>query len=100
MLVLVLSCMDGLIGLQANTLSKAIYYWILFGITLTLGTNLGSMLYGIATNTTPNEMFESHKNPQLWRKIDYVTYRNILTRVYKNSNRKDVQSNIQDYLNM
>lgn len=57
MLVLVLSCLDGLIGLQANTLSKAIYYWILFGITVALSTNLGMMLYGILTNTTPNEMF-------------------------------------------
>ncbi len=56
-MVLVLSCMDGLIGLQANTIPKAIYYWILFGITLTLSTNLAILLYGISTNTTPNEMF-------------------------------------------
>jgi hypothetical protein len=44
-------------------------------------------------------MFEAHKNPQLWRKIEYIVHRNILTRVYKNGNQKDVQSNIQEYLN-
>lgn len=44
-------------------------------------------------------MFQSHKNPQLWKKIDYVVHRNILTRVYKNQNTKDYQSNIQAYFN-
>jgi hypothetical protein len=43
-------------------------------------------------------MFESHKNPQLWRKIDYLPHRNIVVRVYKNSNRKDPKSNLQYYL--
>jgi hypothetical protein len=44
-------------------------------------------------------MFNSHNNPQLWKKIDYVTHRNILTRVYKNQNTKDFQSNVQAYFN-
>lgn len=57
------------------------------------------MLYGIATNTTPSEMFESHKHPHLWKKIDYIIHRNMVTRVYKNPNRKDILSNISEYIN-
>lgn len=56
-------------------------------ITGTFGVNSSILLYGVLTNTTPSEMFESHKNPQLWRKIDYLTHKNIVMRVYKNPNR-------------
>ncbi len=57
------------------------------------------MVYGIMTNTTPSEMFASHKHPYLWKKIDYLIHRNMVTRVYKNPNRKDLLSNLQAYIN-
>jgi len=77
----------------------AIYFWVLLGIALTFAVNLLIMFYGIFTNTTPNELFESHKHPGLWKKIDYIVHRNMLIRVYNNPNRKDYQSNLQAYLN-
>lgn len=54
MMALVLSCIDGLIGLEVNNFSIAIYYWILLAITITLLTNFAILIYGILTNTTPN----------------------------------------------
>lgn len=98
MMLVVLSCIDGLIGLEVNNFVNAIYFWVLFFITSAFTVNFGILIYGILTNTTPNEMFESHKNPQLWKKIEYILHRNMLTRVYKNANKRDVQTNIQNYL--
>jgi hypothetical protein len=96
--LLVLSCVDGLLGLPVDSFPNAACFWLLFAATLALGVNLAVLLYGILSNTTPNEMFESHRNPQLWKRIEYILHRNMLTRVYKNANNKDVQTNLQAYL--
>ena len=75
----------------------ALYFWVILGITLTFTVNLGMLLYGIWTNTTPSEMFSSHLHPDLWKKIDYLPHKNIVIRVYKNANQKDWKSNLAYY---
>jgi hypothetical protein len=99
MILLNFSCLDALIGLRTDNFFIAIYFLVLLGITITLALNLGTLIYGIATDTTPNELFESHNNPHLWKKIEYIVHRNMLTRVYKNPNSKDFKSNLQAYWN-
>ena len=99
MVLLVVAGLQTLLTLSVDSLALGLYFWVVFGVEMTFVVNLGVMVYGIATNTTPSEMFESHKHPQLWKKIDYLIHRNIVTRVYKNPNRKDLLANLQAYIN-
>lgn len=99
MALLVFEGLSSLFSMEIDSLWMGLYFWVSLGITLTFLVNLSLLVYGIITNTTPNEMFESHRNPQLWRKIDYFPHSNYVMRVYKNQNRKDPISNLKAYFN-
>lgn len=98
-IVSLLSLLETLIKISADSYLLSVYFLFMLAITIVFAINLCILIYGILTNTTPNEMFASHKNPHLWPKIEYIIHRNMLSRVYKNPNKKDIQSNIQAYLN-
>lgn len=98
-LMLVMNCLSTTINLEVTSLWLGFYYWTNIAILGAFSVNLGVLLYGVLTNTTPSEMFESHKHPQLWKKIEYITHKNMVVRVYRNQNRKDTMSNLSYYLN-
>lgn len=97
-LTLVLNGLENVIELEVDSFPMAFYFWVQLVVTAALAVNLWTLGYGIFTNTTPSELFEAHKHPQLWRKIEYIVHRNMLTRTYHNPHRKDVQTNLQAYL--
>jgi hypothetical protein len=65
---------------------QAVVFFVLLGIDIVLSIHLGGLLYGIGTNTTPAELYDSHQHLHLWKKIEYLPYRKILIRTYKNPN--------------
>ena len=97
---LTLANLTSLINLPINSFPLSIFYFVNIGVTLTFGVNLFILFYGIATNTTPSEMFQSHhpSHKYLWRKIDYVLVKRFMTRIYKNPHTKDTMENIKAYL--
>ena len=87
-----------LFTVEVTQLWIGFYFWISFAITIAFSINLSVLLYGIFTNTTPNEMFNSHKHIHLWPKVEYYPNKNIVMRAYLNKNRKDWKSNLGYYL--
>ena len=98
MFLLSVSGFGSLITVQVMAIWIGLYFWISFGITIAFSVNLVVLIYGIMTNTTPNEMFNSHKHIHLWPKVEYYPNKNIVMRAYLNKNRKDWKSNLCYYL--
>ena len=80
MFFLVLSGVLSIFSMEVSSLLMGLYFWATVGITGTFSVNLSIMVYGILTNTTPSEMFESHKHIHLWKKINYLPHRQIVMR--------------------
>lgn len=97
MALLVISGTASLMIVDVYSLWMGIYFWVTVGTTLIFLVNLIILVYGVMTNTTPSEMFQSHKHLYLWNKIDYLPHKNIVIRVYKNPHRKDAKSNLAYY---
>jgi hypothetical protein len=98
MALLIVSGTASLMLVEVTSIWMGLYFWGTVGTTLAFLVNLIILLYGVMTNTTPSEMFQSHKHHYLWNKIDYLPHKNIVIRVYKNPHRKDTKSNLSYYL--
>jgi hypothetical protein len=97
MALLIISGTASLMLVEVSSIWLGLYFWATVGTTVTFLVNLVILLYGVMTNTTPSEMFQSHKHLDLWNKIDYLPHKNIVIRVYKNPHRKDYKSNLCYY---
>lgn len=98
MTLLIVSGTASLMLVEVTSIWMGLYFWGTVGTTLAFLVNLIILLYGVMTNTTPSEMFQSHKHHYLWKKIDYLPHKNIVIRVYKNPHRKDTKANLSYYL--
>lgn len=57
MLILVMNCLSTAINLEVTSLWLGFYYWTNIAILGAFSINLGVLIYGVLTNTTPSEMF-------------------------------------------
>ena len=97
MILLIINGTASLMIVEVTSIWIALYFWATVGTNLAFLVNLIILIYGVMTNTTPSEMFQSHRHLYLWNKIDYLPHKNIVFRVYKNPHQKDIKYNLGYY---
>jgi hypothetical protein len=98
MLFLIINGFFTVFNLSVDSFWGGLHFWFTLVLSLVFFINLWVLVFGVLSNTTPSELYESHKHPNLWKKIDYLPHKNMVVRSYKNPNRKDDKwANVKEY---